>query len=108
MIEKIKTKICKTTNQSLQPGIYFIKFKITFVKTGSEYWDGWLDSQCEKGKFIALENGAIYKEYVESNPVTFAAISYLHQLKTIDELPGRFDKSTQIMRTVDVLDRFWD
>jgi hypothetical protein len=110
MIENIKWKVKTTSNQSFQPGIKFITLKITLVKTDDEYWDGFLASNVETGDYTVSKKGAVvYREYVEFNPVTLAALSYLQLLAdTEGEFPARHAKSTQIMRTLDVLHRFWD
>lgn len=108
MIKNIQWKIKTTSNQSYQPNLKFIRLKLNVEKVGDDYWDSYVDGRISEDVFTVDEKIISYREYVEYNPVTLATLCYLEQLIYCDELPGRHAKSSQIMRCLDTLHRFWD
>lgn len=111
MIKKIRWKVKVSKNKDWHPGLKFIKVKVTLERTQEDWWNQWLDKRIELDEMTVNKTGdIIYKEYCDFNCVTLAALAYLEQLKdsTEEQVVARHTKTSQIMRTIETLQNFWD
>lgn len=111
MIKSIKWKVKASKSKDWHPGLKFIRVKVTLERTQEDWWNGWIDQKLELYEMTTNKAGdIIYYECCDFNCVTLAALAYLEQLKdfTEEQVVARHTRTSQIMRTIETLQQFWD